>query len=115
MAARISAVLLLVLGIAIWTGKANELILVHIGLGLVFVIALWALAAAAMGAGVNHALVVVAFCWGLVMPALGLLQASLVPGQGHIAIQLLHLLVGLVGLALAESLGRRMRLKGRPA
>ncbi len=48
------------------------------------------------------------------VPALGATQTSILPGPEHWVIQVLHLLVGLTAIALAEVLGRRIRGRGDP-
>jgi hypothetical protein len=103
--------IMLVLGLLFWTGNALTLIPVHMLLGLLLVLTLWTLAALAARAGVDLRLVLLAITWGVIVPVLGLTQASLLVGPLHILIQLLHLSVGLVAIALGEVLGRRARLR----
>jgi hypothetical protein len=78
-------------------------------LGIALVLALWILAGIAATAGVNRVLVAVAFVWGLITPALGLTQTRLLPFDGHWIIQILHLLVGVTAIALAQMLARMTR------
>jgi hypothetical protein len=111
---RVSALALLALGSLFWTGHALALIPVHMLLGIVLVLALWTLAGLAVAIGVGRGLAAVAIVWGLVVPALGATQTSILPGAGHWVIQVLHLLVGLTAIALAELLGRRIRGRGAP-
>lgn len=106
---RADAVVLIVLGILFWVGAADGLIPVHMLLGIALVLALWILAGIAATAGVNRGLVVLAFVWGLITPALGLTQTRLLPFDGHWIIQILHLLVGLTAIALAQMLARMTR------
>ena len=49
--------------------------------------------------------------WVVIVPLLGLNQTSLLVGPNHWVIQVLHLVVGLGAIALAETLARR--IKGR--
>jgi hypothetical protein len=106
---RIDAVILIVLGLLFWTGNADALIPVHMLLGIALVIALWALAALAAAAGVNLGLVALAFVWGAIVPVLGLKQTTLLVGSAHWIIQVLHLLVGLTAIALAQVVAQRTR------
>jgi hypothetical protein len=106
---RVDAVILIVLGLLFWTGNADALIPIHMLLGIALVIALWALAALAAAASVSLGLVVLAFVWGLVVPVLGLRQTTLLVGSAHWIIQVLHLLVGLTAIALAQVLAQRTR------
>lgn len=106
---RIEAPIIIILGLLFWTGNADALIPVHMLLGIVLVLALWTLAVVAALAGVNLGLVAVAALWGVVVPMLGLAQDRLLPGPAHWVIQVLHLLVGITAIALANVLGLRVR------
>ncbi len=109
MTLRISGVLLILLGLAIWTGRADAIIPVHEFLGFVLVLSLWTLAFFAARAGVQRGIVVAGFAWGLVAPILGLTQANLLTNDWHWIIQILHLLVGLAAIGTGEGLAQRMR------
>jgi hypothetical protein len=114
---RVIGATMLVLGVLFWTGNAYSLINLHMLLGLLLVAMLWAVAGLAARAGVHIGLVALGFAWGLVVPILGLNQASLLPGPMHWLIQILHLLVGLGAIGIAETLSRRaaVRLAQSPA
>jgi hypothetical protein len=112
MTIRVSGVLLILLGIAIWTGRADQFIPVHELLGFVLVVSLWALSYLAARAGVAMKWVVLAVAWGLVAPILGLTQQGLLTGDWHWTVQVLHLLIGLGAIGQGENLARRMK---RPA
>ncbi len=105
---RVAGVIIIILGLTIWTGSADFLIPINMLLGITIVLALWALAVLAAISGVNIGLVVLAFAWGLIVPILGATQTSILPepNPAHWVIQVVHLLVGLGALALAESLAR---------
>jgi hypothetical protein len=98
----------LALGLLFWTGRATQLIPLHRLNGFVMVIAVWALAFIAARAGVNGRLVAAAILWGLVAPVLGLTQERILPGSFHWTVQVLHLLVGVGLIGLAENLARRL-------
>ncbi|HZV52275.1 MAG TPA: hypothetical protein VFD49_21230 [Candidatus Dormibacteraeota bacterium] len=100
------------LGLLFWTGNALTLIPLHMLLGLLLVLILWSLAVVGAVAGVNPVHVGVTALWGFLMPVLGLAQGALLPGDAHPVIQVLHLLVGLAGIALAGSLAARIRRRG---
>jgi hypothetical protein len=111
----LDGLILITLGLLFWTGNADNLIPVHMLLGIALVLALWILAVLAAIAGVNLALVVVAALWGFVVPILGLTQTRLLPGAAHWLIQVLHLLVGITAIALAQILARQInRRPSRP-
>ncbi len=97
-------VTMLVLGLAIWTGSADGLIPIHMLLGLVLVALIWLLVALSLSAGVPFAGVLPALAMSLVMPAFGMLQESLLPGDTHVVIQVIHLAIGITTLALAGRL-----------
>jgi hypothetical protein len=111
MLVRLSGLTLIVLGMLFWTGHALTLIPVHMLVGFVLVLSLWALAVLAARAGVHPAFVALAIIWGLIVPILGLTQQRLLPGEAHWVIQVLHLLVGLGAIGQAEGLAAR--IKGR--
>jgi hypothetical protein len=111
MTIRISGVLLILLGLAIWTGRADQVIPVHELLGFVLVLSLWALSYLAARAGVPMRWVMLAVAWGLVAPILGLTQQNLVTGGLHWTIQILHLVIGLGAIGQGENLAARMRQK----
>jgi len=106
---RICGVVLIVLGIAIWTGRADQLKDLHKLFGLVIVFALWVLAFIAARAGVPARLVVPAVAWGLIAPVLGLAQESLLTGGWHWVIQVIHLIIGLGVIGWGERLGSAIR------
>jgi hypothetical protein len=112
MTLRLSGVLLILLGLAIWTGRADSIIPVHEFIGLILVLSLWTLAFLAARAGVQRGIVVAAFAWGLIAPILGLTQANLLTNDWHWVIQILHLLVGLAAIGTGEGLAQRMRRLG---
>jgi hypothetical protein len=111
---RVSGALLILLGIAIWTGRADAVIPVHEFLGFVLVLSLWALAFYAARAGVPRGMVAAAVAWGVIAPILGLTQANLLTNNWHWTIQVLHLLVGLAMIGTGEGLYLRMRRRGAP-
>jgi hypothetical protein len=108
---RITGLIQIVLGTFIWTGNADALIPVHIASGSVLVLALAALAVLAARAGVQLGYVALAIGWALVLLILGLTQEQLLPDSGHWVIQVLHVLLGLGAIGLAEYLAAQ--IKGR--
>ena len=99
---------MIVLGLLFWTGNAFALLPLHMLLGIALVLMLWIIAVMALVARVNPILALVALIWGLIVPILGITQEQLLPGTLHWLIQALHLLVGLVALALANILARQI-------
>ncbi len=115
MLVRLLGLILIVLGTLFWTGRALALVPVHMTIGLVLVLSLWGLASLAARAGVDPGLVGLAILWGFLLPALGMTQTRLLSGGAHWLIQVLHLLVGLIAIGLAESLATRIKRAGLPA
>jgi hypothetical protein len=114
MTLRGSGLLLILLGLAIWTGRADGIIPVHEFLGFVLVLSLWTLAYFGARAGVPKGLVAAAVAWGLIAPILGLTQANLLAGNWHWVIQVAHLLVGLAAIGTGEGIAQRMKRPSAP-
>lgn len=116
MTVRLSGLALLILGVLIWTGN-QQLIPAHMGLGLLFVLALWSLAALSFRSRTAVGLGVRASIWGIVVLWLGLVQRQVWPGPPHVYVRVLHLIVGLSAIGVAEMLGARLKagIAGRGA
>ena len=109
MLVRVTFVVQLVLGVLFWTGNALDLVPLHQTIGFLLVFGLWTLAALAARAGVRPPLVALAAVWGLIVAVLGLTQTRLLVGSAHWLIEVLHLLVGLGAIGLAENLAARIK------
>ena len=107
--ARVIVVVQVTLGILVWTGHGDSLIPLHIAVGLLLVVDLWAAAVLGLRAAAPIGLVVLALVWSVGMPVFGLVQTNLLPGGAHVAVQLLHLVVGLAAVGLVENLAGRSR------
>ena len=99
----------IVLGLLFWTGHAQNLIPIHMLVGLIFVLSLWTVAALAIRAGVSWEPIILTFAWGAVVLLLGLVQAPLFPGPNHWVVRVLHLLIGLGAMGQAGVLVRRVQ------
>jgi hypothetical protein len=104
----------LVLGLAFWTGNLLGLVDLHQLLGILLVLSLWTLAGLAARAGVPPAMVAAAVVLGLVVLIIGLTQRELLPGSAHWVIQVLHLLLGIGLLGMAENLATRAKARLAP-
>ena len=111
MGIRVLGVVQLVLGILFWTGNALGLVDLHQFIGILLVLALWTQAALAHRAGVPGGLVAGAVVLGLIVPIVGLTQREIFPGSAHWVIQVVHLLLGLGLLAMAENLATRAKAR----
>jgi uncharacterized membrane protein len=114
MAIRAVGVVQLVLGLAFWTGNLLGLVDLHQLLGILLVLGLWTQAALAARSGVPVGMVAGAVVLGLLVAIVGLTQRELLPGSAHVVIEVVHLLLGLGLLGLAESLATRAKARLAP-
>jgi hypothetical protein len=105
---RLTGLSQIVTGLLFWTGNALTLIPLHMLSGLGLVLALWTIAFLALRGGVGPGLAGLSVLWGLLVVVLGVTQTQLLPGELHWIIQVLHLLVGLVAMGLADAMVRRI-------
>ncbi len=111
MLVRACGITVLVLGMLMWLGIGNvPLRPVHMILGFVLVLALWALSFVAAGAHL-YPLALAGIVWGLVVAGLGNAQVKMMPGASHWVIQLVHLLVGVAAMGLGEAIAKRIRIR----
>ncbi len=101
---RLLGLIMIALGLLFWTGNAQNFIGLHMLLGIVLVLVLWVQAILAARSGVSLGLVVLAVIWGVVVVALGMTQNRLLPSDAHWVIKVLHLLVGIGALGIADRL-----------
>jgi uncharacterized membrane protein YuzA (DUF378 family) len=106
---RLLFLVLLVIGIMFWTGHAFNLLPLHMHLGESLVGLLWILAVFGMVARVSPILTVGAILWGALVVFFGRDMGSMLPGPAHEAIRVIHLLIGLIAVALAEMIGARIK------
>ena len=106
---RLTGLLALLLGL--WNGAWFGLLNLHQGLGLVMSAALIWLTVLGFICSVSLALLGPAVMCGLALPVLGALQGRLLPGQNHWLIEVLHLVLGVGAIVLAELIGSRLRAR----
>jgi hypothetical protein len=106
---RAAAVLLLALGVYIWTGNGDELIPVHMVIGLLLVLSLWTIATIAARSGVSRVVVGLAVAWSVLAALLGLIQEDLVTGAWHWTIQALHLVIAMAMVGWSQYLVTLLR------
>ena len=96
---RLTGVSLLILGILFWTGRAYDLLQLHQGLGMLFVVLfLFLVATAKLGPrGLTLAVLL-----GLVIPVFGMMQTRLLIGELHWIIKVVHLLLAVAAMALVD-------------
>lgn len=103
---RVSGTLQLVLGALFWTGHAYTYLPFHIVNGAVIVLTLWTAAVLALVVRTHPGLAGFGLLWGLVLPAFGMWQATLLVGPMHWIVRVAHLVMGLAAMALAGTLGQ---------
>ena len=105
---RLAGLAQIILGVLFWTRRALSLLPLHMLVGMIVVLGLWTLAILAARTGLSLGLVVLAFVWGLVLPIVGMTHGTLLPGSLHWVIQVVHLLLGIGALRLAEGLAEHI-------
>ncbi len=111
MVLRVVVLLALVLGLLLWFGVEGVLIPIHMLLGILVVLALWVLGGFAFTIKGGVGLGIGAIVWGLIVLLFGLNQRTILVGNLHWLIQVIHLLLGLGAAGLGEAIaGRYKRL-----
>ena len=103
---RLAAGLQVVGGVALWSGHGLQYLAVHMEVGVAFVLLLWALSVTALVRRVSPGLAVFAIVWGVVIAGFGMSQQRLLPGDLHWIVRVLHLIVGLAAMPIAERLAK---------
>jgi hypothetical protein len=103
---RITGPALVVLGIGFWTRRWFSLLPLHMMLGMVFTAALLMLAVIAVSTGARRGMGLAASAWAVLVPVFGMLQTRLIPGPLHWTVRVVHLLIGLVAMVLANQLAK---------
>ena len=98
------------LGLAFWLGYARSLAPLHLRFGIGVVLALWALAIIAWWKTTRHNLALFATAWGLVTLVFGMTQIHLMPGPFHWIVEVAHVGVGVVAIALGAQLANAITL-----
>ena len=106
----LAGLLALILGILFWTGTALNLISVHMLLGMLAVAALWV-------TGIGQAfskfgswiIAAAALIIGAIMVVIGMIQSSLMAGESDWAIQVIHLMLGVLTIGIGHMAAARYR------
>jgi hypothetical protein len=110
MLVRLLGVVQLVVGLAIWFGFAAGARAMHIGVGMVFVLVLWIYAVFALFALPRRGLALLTLLLGGIVVWFGMAQLTMLPGSAHWIVRLVHLLLGLSAMGIAERLGKAIKL-----
>ena len=107
---RIAVLAAIILGILFWTGNAQNLIPVHMLIGIIAVLSLWVIGLAqGFIKGGSFGLALATFMVGLALAIVGLYQQQWLLGSSHWIIQVIHLLLGLSAIGLGEMINGRTR------
>jgi hypothetical protein len=106
----LAGLLALVSGLLFWTGTALNWIQLHMLLGFLAVGALWVIAIGQVFAkGGSWIIAATAFVVGAATIVLGMTQASLMAGDFHWVVEVLHLLLGILTIGLGHMGAARYR------
>ena len=94
----------LVMGIALWMGRWTPAVDLHRTLGIVYVFALWFIAALAIARKHKTGAAGFAIMWGVLIITLGFAQQTILPGEFHWITRAAHLLIGISAIPMAEDL-----------
>ena len=100
---RVTGISLVILGILFWTGRALDLIQLHMRLGLLFVVLYFVLLFIAK---LPPKLLVPAILLGLVIPVFGMMQTRLLVGDLHWIIKVTHLLLAVAAMGVVDRISR---------
>jgi hypothetical protein len=111
MLVRLGGVLLLIMGLLIWTENATGVTPTHMLLGVLVVVALLVMAAVAVPLGASVGMAIAVAVMAAVTLVFGMYQMSVLPRPDplHWIVQVAHLLIGMAAIGLAEALGGRLR------
>ncbi len=105
----ITGIIQLILGILFWFGLQTGLVPLHMTVGGIFILSIWALSALGIRAWRALGLAAVAIAWSVLLAAVGMIQTRLLPGPDHWVIRVLHLLMAVVAMGLGGVLTVRLR------
>lgn len=106
---RVSALIVLVLGVVIWPGTHDGLQPIHMTFGILLVLSLWWLAGLSLRRGENSPLAIAAILDGVLLYIVGVTQDNILTTGPHWLIQIVHLALGLAAIGLGEVLTGRLK------
>jgi hypothetical protein len=105
-----SGLLALILGLLFWNHRASNLISLHMLLGFLVVGALWVTGIGqAFFKGGSWLIATCALLIGALLLIIGMIQSSLLVGELHWIIQIIHLLLGLSAIGIGHMAAARYR------
>jgi len=106
-AARLDGLAALILGVLLWTGSAGQL-KIHIMTGFIMTLTLLLLGLFGFFARIKPAMPIIAIVWAILLPYIGFAQLHLLSGASHVVIQVIHLLIGVCAIGVAEAVGAKI-------
>lgn len=100
---RVGGVAQIILGILLWF-HVSVLLQLHMAMGGMFLIGLWIVALIALFVLPHRIVPLLTLLWGGIILWLGMAQTTMMVGEAHWVIRVLHLVVGLIGIGLGERL-----------
>lgn len=106
----LAGLLALILGLLFWTGTGLNWVSMHMLLGLLAVGALWLIGTAqAFAKGGSWILALCALIVGAAIVVLGIIQSSLLVGDLHWIVQVVHLILGILTIGVGHMAAARYR------
>jgi uncharacterized protein YqgC (DUF456 family) len=105
--ARLDGLAALILGGLLWSGSDGQL-KIHILTGFIMTITLLLLGLFGFFARIKPVLPIIAIIWAILLPYIGFAQLHLLPGASHVVIQVVHLLIGVCAIGVAEAVGAKI-------
>jgi hypothetical protein len=106
---RIGAGVQVVVGLGLWNGRWYSLVDMHRTVGVIYVVLLWVLAIIALIQRRSVKVALFGIAWGFVIAMLGFTQQRFLIGDLHWMVRVIHLIIGLGAMPIAERLAPRMR------
>ena len=105
---RLDGIGALILGIILWTGSLG-ILKIHILTGFILSVTMFLIGIVGFLARVKPPLPIVAILWALLLPYVGFAQRRPLPGAGHVIVQVIHLLIGICAIGIAEALAAKIK------
>ncbi|MGH7910532.1 MAG: hypothetical protein ACREQM_06325 [Candidatus Dormibacteraceae bacterium] len=109
MVIRVLWIVQIVIGIVFFSGHLLGLVSLHEALGTLIAICLLILSIVGLMRGRAGVVGVLGIIEAFLLPIVGIGQLSMLPGNDHIVIEVVHLLIGIAAIVLAEMIGARYR------
>jgi hypothetical protein len=110
--ARLDGIGALILGIILWTGSFGVL-KIHILTGFIMSLTMLLIGIVGFLSRVKPALPIIAILWALLLPYVGFAQLRTLPGTHRLIIQVIHLLIGICAIGIAEALAAKIKRQAR--